>query len=285
MNAVDHKDYLMPAINYANRQIDNFSQRKRVTFTELTLIVEALYSMSGTNGTLVLLYALFSRSKTLVLDEAGYFTLHDAADTWVDHMIPDFLRDLPFYLENRVKHTEIEQFVPMFALGLDATKVVLKNNIWVRSRERSDKHIPVLLSAAVEEAARVNNRHASVLMPIVHMGKDEPVCSLLQIPAATFDQVRNEATAAAKFYGTKGFALRIKLDANKTPRVFSEAAHPKLVRNNVQSIVGPFWQDYMAYARAVSSQNAKMPKYVVEAVTHTLINMQKKSNDLAARLY
>jgi hypothetical protein len=286
MNAVQPNDPLIHAITYANRQIDNFVQRKRLTFTELALIVDALHTMSNVSGSLLLSYALLSRSKFLVLDEAGYFTMHDSPDTRVDHSIPNFLRDLPFYIDNKVKYDQIEQFVPMFALGLGATDVVLKNNIWVRSRERTDKHMPIVLSAKIEDAIHVNNRIASVLMPIVRMSGNEPVCSFLQVPATTFERIRTEATAAAKQYGEDGFALYLEATtSSRIPKVFSTKVNPKLVRENVHSVVGRFWMNYLVYAKAIVAQNEKMPKHVAEAVAMMLINMQKKPSELAAQIY
>lgn len=288
MNAVHIRsnEHLMPALTFANKQIDNFGTRKRLTFTELALIVEAIYTMCNLSGSLVLSYALLSRAKCLVLDEHGYFTLHDVSDTKVDHIIPNFLRDLPFYMDNKVKYEQLDTFVPLFALGLGANTVVLKNTIWVKSRERNEVHLPILLGSQMVDASQVDNKHASVVVPIAHLVKDVPVCSLLQLPAATFDKVY-AATVQALRASPAGFALSLRKASGRHshPDVFIKPLDDKLSRDNVHNVVGQFWPNYEAYAKKIAAQNANMPKHVIEAVTHTLINTQKKPGELSALIF
>ncbi|MNQ20290.1 hypothetical protein D3C85_333750 [compost metagenome] len=288
MNAIRHSnEHLMPALTYANRQIDNFSQRKRLTFTELALIVEAIYTMCNISGSLVLAYALLSRAKCLVLDEHGYFTLHDSTDTKIDHIIPSFLRDLPFYMDHKVKYEQLDQFVPLFALHLGADTVVLKNTIWVRSRERNDIHLPILLGSQAVSAAQVENKHASVVVPVVHLIKDVPACSLLQLPATTFDKVYAETKRGIRVRGEDKFALKLTKGHGRSshPETSIVDLDPRLERANVHNVVGQFWGDYEAYAKKIALQNANMPKHVIEAVTHTLINTQKKPGELSALIF
>lgn len=279
-------EHLMPALTFANKQIDQFGTRKRLTYTELALIVEAIYTMCNLSGSLVLAYALLSRAKCLVLDEHGYFTLHDVGDAKVDHIIPSFLRDLPFYMDNKVKYEQLDNFVPLFTLGLGANTVVLKNTIWVRSRERTDIHLPILLGSQAVDASQVDNKHASVVVPVVHLIKDVPACSLLQLPAATFDKVYAATVTAARKY-PQGFTMQLKKVGGRAshPEVSVHPLEPKLSRDNVHNVVGQFWPNYEAYAKKIAAQNANMPKHVIEAVTHTLINTQKKPGELSALIF
>lgn len=282
MNVPKQNDQIMHALTYTNRQIDNFVERQRLTFAELAMIVEAVYALCNISGSLVLAYALVSRSKVLVLDSRGFFTVQDV-DSKVDHVLPAFLRDLPFYMENKIKYERIERFVPLFALGLGANTVVLKNTIWLRSRERTHVHLPILLGSQAMDATQVHdNKHASVSVPVVHLLKDVPTCSLIQLPASTFDKVYKAALPG-----------NVSLQLNK---VFGRGAqsHPELVvhpfepllsRDNVHQIVGPFWQQFDEYATKISAQNAKMPKHVLEAITHTLINTQKSLPELSQLLF
>lgn len=278
-------EHLMPALTFANKQIDNFGTRKRLTFTELALIVEAIYTMCNLSGSLVLAYALLSRAKCLVLDEHGYFTLHDVGDSKIDHNIPSFLRDLPFYVDNKVKYEQLN-FIPLFSLGLGANTVVLKNTIWVRSRERTDIHLPILLGSQAVDASQVDNKHASVVVPVVHLIKDVPACSLLQLPASTFDKVYASTVTAARKH-PEGFTIQLKKVAGRAshPEVFIQPMDERLSRDNVHNVVGQFWPAYEGYAKKISAQNANMPKHVIEAVTHTLINTQKKPGELSALIF
>lgn len=271
----------MPALAYANRQIDQFVERGRLTFTELALIVEAIYMMSNVSGSLVLTYALMTRAKTLVLDERGYFTIQPA-DSPQDHMIPSFLRDLPFYVEHKVKFESIGAFTPLFALGLGANTVVLKNTVWVRSRERHEVHLPVLLGSQAVDALQVrDNKHASVSVPVVHLVKHAPVCSLIQLPAGAFEKVQ-----AAVSQGNVTMQLRKPFGkSNASPELVVKHTSPAMEREAVQKDVGSFWQQFSVYAQTIAAQNAKMPKHVVDAVAHTLINAQKSPADLAKQLY
>lgn len=282
MNVPSQNDQVMNALTYTNRQIDHFMERQRLTFAELALIVEAVYALCNISGSLVLAYALVSRSKVLVLDSRGFFTVQDV-DSKVDHMLPTFLRDLPFYMENKLKYEHITQFVPLFALGLGANTVVLKNTIWLRSRERTHVHLPILLGSQAMDASQVHdNKHASVTLPVVHLLKQKPVCSLIQLPASTFDKVYRAASAGnvslqlTKVHGR---------GAQSHPELIVKPFEPLLSRDNVHQVVGPFWQAFDDYSTKVSAQNAKMPKHVIEAITHTLINTQKSLPELSHQLF
>ncbi len=282
MNSHTQNDQVMTALTYTNRQIDNFVERQRLTFAELALIVEAVYAMCNISGSLVLAYALVSRSKALVLDSRGFFTVQDV-DSKTDHVLPAFLRDLPFYMENKIKYELVNEFVPLFSLGLGANTVVLKNTIWLRSRERTHVHLPILLGSEAMDAAQVqDNRHASVTVPIVHLLNDSPVCSLLQLPASTFDKVYratlsgNVALQLNKAYGRGN---------QSHPELVVKPFDPRLSRDNVHPVVGPFWKAFEEYAAKISEQNAKMPKHVIDAITHTLINTQKSLPELSQQLF
>lgn len=272
---------ITPAIVYANKQIDQFEARGRLTFSELALIVEALYIMASVSGSLVFAYALMSRAKNLVLDERGYFTIQTIGNG-VDHVIPSFLRDPPFYAENKAAYSDVKQFVPLFALNFGANTVVLKNTIWLHGIERRAFRLPpILMGGSAEDALSVqDNKHAAVGMPIVYVAGDKPRCAVLQLPAQTFDKVREHVLR-----GETTLHIRKPFRPNSQPVVEAQKANAMLARGNVQAVVGEFWQKFVEYANTVSGQNAKMPKNVVEAITHTLINTQKTLPELSSILF
>lgn len=275
----DHE--ITPAIVYANKQIDSFEERRRLTFSELAIIVEALYIMAGISGSLVFAYALMSRAKNLVLDERGYFTIQTIGNG-VDHVIPSFLRDPPFYADNKAAYSDVKQFVPLFALDLGTNTVVLKNTIWLHGIERRAFRLPpILINGSAEDALTVqDNKHAAVGMPIVYMAGDQPRCAILQLPAQTFDKVREHVLR-----GETTLHIRKPFRHSSHPVVEVQKSNAALSRGNVQAVVGEFWQKFVEYANTVAGQNAKMPKNVAEAITHTLINTQKTLPELSSLLF
>lgn len=271
------------ALQYANKQIDQFVARGRLTFSELALIVEALYAMSRLSGSTVFAYALLSRAKILLLDDRGFFTINDHGDA-VDHQIPQFLRDLPFYLNHMVKGEHAGEFVPLFALDLDANTVVLKNTIWVRSQEKKI-YLPVALGANAVDAFQVDdNKHCAVAMPVLHMQHNKPRCAIIQVPAGVFDEVREMVDA-----GHKTIKLRKSFGSQK-PGV--EARSERAILPHITDWrafraeeFGDFWKGFTAYAGQATKQNAGMPKNVVDAITHTLIAIQKPLPELSATMF
>lgn len=273
-------DSITPALTYANKQIDQFCERGRLTFSELALIVEAIYMMSNVSGSLVFTYSLLSRAKNLILDERGFFTIQPAHNG-VDHVIPSFLRDPTFYSEHKARYEDVPKFVPLFALGLGANTVVLKNTIWLQSVERRSSRLPpILLGGSAVDAVNVHdNKHAAVGMPVVYLANGAPKCAILQLPAHTFEIVRSTVAQ-----GNTTLRLRKPFNGNQS-EVSVREHDPLLCKENVQAAVGEFWQEFIKYANTVSSQNAKMPKNVCEAITHTLINSQKSLQELTAALF
>lgn len=269
-----------PALSFANMQIDHFLERGRLTFSELAVMVEAIYAMSGVNGGIVFAYAVCSRAKQLVVDERGFFTLQDSHSD-VDHAVPSFLRELPFFNECKVRYEDLKFFVPLFATNLGAQTVVLKNIVWLKSTHRKGQHIPLLVSSKAFDARDVvDNRHASVSVPIAYLDDNKPKCGLIQLPSSVFDAVLVEvqkgtrAIRLRKSYGKKG---SIELVAETPPRILDD--------KNIQGVVGDFWKKFSAYAEAISLQNSKMPKNVADTMMHTLINSQKSIPELSALIF
>jgi len=272
---------VMPALTYANQQIDHFVSRGRLTFSELAVMVEAIYAMSGVSGGLVFAYAIKARAKSLVVDERGFFTLQDV-NAEIDHVIPSFLRELPFYTEHKVKFEDLKQFVPLFATTLGAQSVVLKNIVWIKSLQRSGLHIPLLMSSVTCDAATVaNNRHASVSVPIAYLHGNRAKCGIVQLPATAFDQLQ-EAVAQ----GMRTMRIRKSyLGSHASIEVAAEKELPALSDKRIQAVVGEFWQKFVEYSDTVSAQNTKMPRNVMDAITHTMINSQKSLPELSSLLF
>lgn len=272
------------ALQYANKQIDHFATRGRLTFSELALIVEALYALTRLSGSSVFAYALLSRAKTLLLDDRGFFTIHDHGEFGADHQIPQFLRDLPFYLNHMVKGEQAGEFVPLFALDLDANTVVLKNTIWVRSQEKQ-LYLPVALGAQAVDAFQIDdNKHCAVAMPVLHMQHNKPRCAIIQVPAGVFDEVREMVDAGhktiklRKSFGTKKPGVEARSERAILPHITDWRAFRA-------EEFSEFWKGFTAYAGQATKQNAGMPKNVIEAITHTLIAVQKPLPELSATIF
>ena len=272
---------VMPALTYANQQIDHFVSRGRLTFSELAVMVEAIYAMSGVSGGLVFAYAIKARAKCLVVDERGYFTLQDVTSE-IDHVIPTFLRELPFYTDHKVKFEDLKQFVPLFATTLGAQSVVLKNIVWIKSLQRNGLHIPLLMSSVTCDAATVaNNRHASVSVPIAYLQGSRVKCGLIQLPASAFDQLQ-----IAVAQGMRTVRIRKShLGPQQRVEIVQEKELQALSDKRIQAVVGEFWHKFVEYSDAVSAQNAKMPRNVMDAITHTMINSQKSLPELSSLLF
>lgn len=265
------------ALPYANMQIDNFLARGRLTFSELAVMVEALYAMSGISGCLLFSYAIASRAKQLILEERGFFTIQDTnAD--IDHMVPLFLRELRFFTDNKIRYDGVK-FVPLFATTFGASTVVLKDIVWVRSTQKSN-HIPVLLGSNLMDAnAVINNRFASVTVPVVYLADTETKFGLIQLKSSIFDVLQTEVAK-----GSRAMRLR-KAFGGKNVELKAENNLPALDDENITSTVYDAWPHFTEYAKAISVQNGKMPKNVVDSTMHTLIFSQKPLSELSKMIF
>jgi len=272
------------ALAYANKQIDQFATRGKLTFSELAVIVEAIQAMSDcTSGALIFVYAVAARGKQIVIHETGYLMLLDHASIVsrdLDHEIPAFMRERQFFPENRLHNTERTPFVPLCALGIGADTVVMKVMVWMRSLRYPTNRFPMLVNCwKTTPAQPMENRYASVTVPVAWLDRGVPTCKLIQLPSLAYSMMQRGIEKGETTFSIRNAATSalVKLDTHRPDdRLTAEAIRPKLTT---------FWGKFEEYADQISKQNAGMAPNVSDLLLHVLINSHKSLRELNNQVF
>ncbi len=272
------------ALAYANKQIDQFAARGKLTFSELAVIVEAVQAMSdSTSGALIFVYAVAARGKQIVVHETGYLMLIDHAVVQsrnLDHEIPAFMRERQFFPENRLHNTERTPFVPLCALGIDADLVIMKVMVWMRSLRYPTNRFPMLVNCWKSTPDQpVENRYASVTIPVAWLDNGVPSCRVIQLPTMAYAMMQRGLEKGETTFSIRNAATSslVKLDTHKpSGKLTADAIRPKLTR---------FWSQFEDYAAQITQQNAGMAQNVGELLLHVLINSHKSLRELNNQVF
>lgn len=267
------------AFSFAQTQAERFSTRSFITYTELSIIVDAIYAMAGVSGSVMFAYALRNQNLSLFVTHEAKLKIAPVASG--RHSLPESARDLPFFSTNRI--TENTWFAPLFGLGPKYSSVLCKNTIWLRDADEAT-FIPFLLHSEIVAAKIPSLSYLTMYcFPVVYDDNGTLKLGLMQVKAAEFREIRD----AVYSNGDKTFAALTKEAKSgdtvaSTKFILRASEEPSFVHLN---FVETFWQEYVDYAEAVASINAETPAYILDALLHSLINTQKPLCVLKTQLF